>query len=238
MQDTNTKQNSKKDFVNNVFNSVFKKYDLMNDIMSFGIHRLWKENLIDWLQPKLNSKLIDMAAGTGDITKIYIERTKFTGHATLVDQNVEMLNESKKKVGHYKNINFLCASAELVPLENSSFDYYIISFGIRNVTDIKKTLKEAYRLLKPGGRFMCLEFSKINNEIIDKFYSVYSNLIQHIGKLVAGDKKPYEYLIQSIRDFYNQEQLLDLMKEARFINNEYRNLTTGVTAIHSGWKKK
>jgi demethylmenaquinone methyltransferase/2-methoxy-6-polyprenyl-1,4-benzoquinol methylase len=238
MQDTNTKQNLKKDLVNSVFNSVFKKYDIMNDIMSFGIHRLWKENLIDWLQPKLNSKLIDMAAGTGDVTKIFIERIRFTGHATLVDQNTEMLNESKKKVGHYKNINFLCASAELVPLEDSSFDYYIISFGIRNVTDIKKTLKEAYRLLKPGGRFMCLEFSKINNEIIDKFYSVYSNLIPQIGKLVAGDKKPYEYLIQSIRDFYNQEQLLDLLKEARFINNEYRNLTTGVAAIHSGWKKK
>ena len=188
MQDTNTKQNSKKDFVNNVFNSVFKKYDLMNDIMSFGIHRLWKQNLIDWLQPKLNSKLIDMCAGTGDVTKIFIERTKFTGHATLVDQNTEMLNESKKKVGHYNKINFLCASAELVPLEDSSFDYYIISFGIRNVTDIKKTLKEAYRLLKPGGRFMCLEFSNINNEIIDKFYSVYSNLIPHIGKLVADRK--------------------------------------------------
>ena len=238
MQDTNTKQNSKKDFVNTVFNSVFKKYDLMNDIMSFGIHRLWKGNLIDWLQPKLNSKLIDMAAGTGDVSRIYIERTKFTGHATLVDQNPEMLNEGKKKIGHHKNINFLCASAELVPLKDSSFDYYIISFGIRNVTDIKKTLKEAYRLLKPGGRFMCLEFSKINNEIIDKFYSLYSNLIPHIGKLVAGDEKPYEYLIQSIKDFYNQEQLLDLMKEAKFINNEYRNLTTGVAAIHSGWKKQ
>ena len=238
MQDTNTKQNSKKDFVNTVFNSVFKKYDLMNDIMSFGIHRLWKGNLIDWLQPKLNSKLIDMAAGTGDVSRIYIERTKFTGQATLVDQNPEMLNEGKKKIGHHKNINFLCASAELVPLKDSSFDYYIISFGIRNVTDIKKTLKEAYRLLKPGGRFMCLEFSKINNEIIDKFYSLYSNLIPHIGKLVAGDEKPYEYLIQSIKDFYNQEQLLDLMKEAKFINNEYRNLTTGVAAIHSGWKKQ
>ncbi len=238
MQDTNTKQNSKKDFVNTVFNSVFKKYDLMNDIMSFGIHRLWKGNLIDWLQPKLNSKLIDMAAGTGDVSRIYIERTKFTGQATLVDQNPEMLNEGKKKIGHHKNINFLCASAELVPLKDSSFDYYIISFGIRNVTDIKKTLKEAYRLLKPGGRFMCLEFSKINNEIIDKFYSFYSNLIPHIGKLVAGDEKPYEYLIQSIKDFYNQEQLLDLMKEAKFINNEYRNLTTGVAAIHSGWKKQ
>ena len=238
MQDTNTKQNSKKDFVNTVFNSVFKKYDLMNDIMSFGIHRLWKGNLIDWLQPKLNSKLIDMAAGTGDVSRIYIERTKFTGQATLVDQNPEMLNEGKKKIGHHKNINFLCASAELVPLKDSSFDYYIISFGIRNVTDIKKTLKEAYRLLRPGGRFMCLEFSKINNEIIDKFYSFYSNLIPHIGKLVAGDEKPYEYLIQSIKDFYNQEQLLDLMKEAKFINNEYRNLTTGVAAIHSGWKKQ
>ena len=238
MQDTNTKQNSKKDFVNTVFNSVFKKYDLMNDIMSFGIHRLWKGNLIDWLQPKLNSKLIDMAAGTGDVSRIYIERTKFTGQATLVDQNPEMLNEGKKKIGHHKNINFLCASAELVPLKDSSFDYYIISFGIRNVTDIKKTLKEAYRLLKPCGRFMCLEFSKINNEIIDKFYSLYSNLIPHIGKLVAGDEKPYEYLIQSIKDFYNQEQLLDLMKEAKFINNEYRNLKTGVAAIHSGWKKQ
>jgi demethylmenaquinone methyltransferase/2-methoxy-6-polyprenyl-1,4-benzoquinol methylase len=179
-----------------------------------------------------------MAAGTGDVSRIYIERTKFTGHATLVDQNPEMLNEGKKKIGYHKNINFLCASAELVPLKDSSFDYYIISFGIRNVTDIKKTLKEAYRLLRPGGRFMCLEFSKINNEIIDKFYSLYSNLIPHIGKLVAGDKKPYEYLIQSIKDFYNQEQLLDLMKEAKFINNEYRNLTTGVAAIHSGWKKQ
>jgi len=236
MQDTNTKQNSKKGFVNTVFNSVFKKYDLMNDIMSFGIHRLWKGNLIDWLQPKLNSKLIDMAAGTGDVSRIYIERTKFTGHATLVDQNPEMLNEGKKKIGYHKNINFLCASAELVPLKDSSFDYYIISFGIRNVTDIKKTLKEAYRLLRPGGRFMCLEFSKINNEIIDKFYSLYSNLIPHIGKLVAGDKKPYEYLIQSIKDFYNQDQLINLMKEAKFINSEYRNLTTGVAAIHSGWK--
>ena len=238
MLDTNTKQNSKKDFVNTVFNSVFKKYDLMNDIMSFGIHRLLKGNLIDLLQPKLNSKLIDMAAGTGDVSRIYIERTKFTGQATLVDHNPEMLNEGKKKIGHHKNINFLCASAEQVPLKDSSFDYYIISFGIRNVTDIKKTLKEAYRLLKPGGRFMCLEFSKINNEIIDKFYSLYSNLIPHIGKLVAGDKRPYEYLIQSIKDFYNQEQLLDLMKEAKFINNEYRNLTTGVAAIHSGWKKQ
>jgi len=168
MQDTNAKQNSKKDFVNNVFNSVFKKYDLMNDIMSFGVHRLWKSNLIDWMQPKLNSKLIDMAAGTGDMTKLFIERTNLTGRAMMVDQNIEMLNEGKKKLEHYKNIDSLCASAEQVPLKDSSFDYYIISFGIRNVTDIKKTLNEAYRLLKPGGRFMCLEFSKINNEIIDK----------------------------------------------------------------------
>ena len=236
MQDTNTKQNSKKDFVNTVFNSVFKKYDLMNDIMSFGIHRLWKSNLIDWMQPKLNSKLIDMAAGTGDMTKLFIERIKLTGQATMVDQNIEMLNEGKKKLEHYKNINSLCASAEQVPLKDSSFDYYIISFGMRNVTDIKKTLSEAYRLLKPGGRFMCLEFSKINNEIIDKFYSIYSSFIPHIGQAVAGDKKPYEYLIQSIKDFYNQEQLLSLMKEAKFINTEYRNLTTGVAAIHSGWK--
>ena len=112
----------------------------------------------------------------------------------------------KKKLEHYKNINSLCASAEQVPLKDSSFDYYIISFGIRNVTDIKKTLSEAYRLLKPGGRFMCLEFSKINNEIIDKFYSIYLSFIPHIGQAVAGDKKPYEYLIQSIKDFYNQEQ--------------------------------
>jgi demethylmenaquinone methyltransferase/2-methoxy-6-polyprenyl-1,4-benzoquinol methylase len=220
MQDTNAKQNSKKDFVNNVFNSVFKKYDLMNDIMSFGVHRLWKSNLIDWMQPKLNSKLIDMAAGTGDMTKLFIERTNLTGQAMMVDQNIDSL----------------CASAEQVPLKDCSFDYYIISFGIRNVTDIKKTLNEAYRLLKPGGRFMCLEFSKINNEIIDKFYSIYSSFIPHIGQAVAGDKKPYEYLIQSIKDFYNQDQLLNLMKEAKFINTEYRNLTTGVAAIHSGWK--
>jgi demethylmenaquinone methyltransferase/2-methoxy-6-polyprenyl-1,4-benzoquinol methylase len=232
MQDTNTK----KDFVNTVFNSVFKKYDLMNDIMSFGIHRLWKGNLIDWLQPKKNSKLIDMAAGTGDMTKIYLERINFIGESLMVDQNFEMLHEGKKKLNHYKNVNYLCAKAESIPLPDSTFDYYIISFGIRNVTDIKKTLSEAYRVLKPGGRFMCLEFSKINNEIIDKFYSIYSSFIPHIGQLIAGDRKPYEYLIQSIKDFYSQEELLNFMKESKFKNTEYRNLTTGVAAIHSGWK--
>ena len=232
MQDTN----SKKDLVNKVFNSVFKKYDVMNDIMSFGIHRLWKSNLIDWLQPKTNSKLIDMAAGTGDITKIYLERINFEGHSLMVDQNSEMLNEGKKKLSRYKNIDYLCAKAEDIPAKESSFDYYTISFGIRNVSDIKKTLSEAYRVLKPGGRFMCLEFSKINNEVINKFYSIYSKFIPQIGQLVAGDKKPYEYLVQSIKDFYDQEQLLALMKEAKFAHTEYRNLTTGVAAIHSGWK--
>ena len=123
--------NSKKDLVNTVFNSVFKKYDIMNDIMSFGIHRLWKNNLIDWLQPKINSKLIDMAAGTGDITKAYLERINFEGHSLMVDQNSEMLNTGKKKLNRYKNIDYLCAKAEDIPIKDSSFDYYAISFGIK-----------------------------------------------------------------------------------------------------------
>ena len=237
MKNANTKQDSKKDFVNNVFDSVFDKYDLMNDIMSFGIHRLWKRNLIDWLQPKKNSHLIDMAAGTGDLTKLYLERTNFDSKSCMVDQNFEMLNKGKKKLKLYKNIDYFCAKAEDIPVKDSSFDYYIISFGIRNVSNIKKALKESFRVLKPGGRFMCLEFSKVNNEFVDYCYSKFSDLIPTIGKIVTGKKEPYEYLIQSIKEFYNQKELKELIKEADFSNIEYRNLATGIAAIHSAWKK-
>ena len=142
----------------------------------------------------------------------------------------------KSKLRKFKNIEWLNASAENIPVKESSFDYYSISYGIRNVTDINATLQEAFRILKPGGRFMCLEFSKINNEILNSIYRQYSKVIPHIGKLIVGSEEPYKYLVESIEDFYSQEQLVELMIKNGFSNVEYRNVSNGISAIHSGWK--
>ena len=189
------------------------------------------------LQPKTNSKLIDMAAGTGDITKIYLERINFEGHSLMVDQNSEMLNEGKKKLSRYKNIDYLCAKAEDIPAKESSFDYYTISFGIRNVSDIKKTLSEAYRVLKPGGRFMCLEFSEVEVPVLKQFYDFYSfNVIPGLGKLLANDSESYQYLVESIRQFPKQKEFASLIEDAGFKCVTYTNLTGGMVAVHSGFK--
>ena len=222
--------------VNKVFQDVFDKYDLMNDVMSLGIHRFWKKNLIYWLNPQKNTRLIDMASGTGDIAKLYLDKTNFKGYVYCVDANKDMLNLNKKKLKKNPNVKWFCNSAEKLPFKDNYFDYYTISFGIRNVNNIKNTLKEAYRVIKPGGRFLCLEFSKVRNEILNKFYKTYSKSIPKIGKFVLGKSEPYEYLVNSIEEFYSQEEFFKLIKEQNFNNVSFRNLNGGIVAIHSAWK--
>ena len=226
----------KSKLVNSVFSSVYKKYDLMNDIMSFGVHRLWKQKFIEWMNPLSDSRLIDVASGTGDIAKLFSKRNNNSSQIFCVEPNAGMFEEGKKNLKDFTNIKWIKAHAEKLPLKDNFFDFYTISYGIRNVTDINKTLSEAYRVLKPGGRFMCLEFSKVDNEIINFFYKKYSNTIPIIGKYIAGTSQPYKYLINSIDQFYNQNQLIELMVNNGFSNTEYRNLSNGVSAIHSGWK--
>ena len=226
----------KNKLVNSVFSDVHKKYDLMNDIMSLGIHRSWKEKFIDWMNPQSETKLIDVASGTGDIAKLFLDETKTSGQITCVEPNIQMLNQGKKKLRKYENIKWINAPAEKIPIKDNTFDYYSISYGIRNVSDINIVLKEALRVLKPGGRFMCLEFSKIDNELLNYLYKQYSKTIPLIGKLIVGSDKPYKYLIESIEDFYNQEQLAKLILDNGFSNVKYRNVSNGISAIHSGWK--
>ena len=226
----------KSKLVNSVFSKVHHKYDLMNDIMSFGIHRVWKEKFIDWMNPLQNTKLIDVASGTGDIAQLYLNKLDNLGRALCLEPNDQMLKQGKTKLKNYKNIKWINAQAENIPINDNTFDYYTISFGIRNVSDINLTLKEAFRVLKPGGRFMCLEFSKINNELLNFLYKNYSKSLPYIGKFIVGSEKPYKYLIESIDKFLNQKQLAELMIKNGFKNVEFRNVTSGVSAIHSGWK--
>ena len=222
--------------VKKVFQDVFDKYDLMNDLMSLGIHRLWKKNFMHWLNPQKNTKLIDVASGTGDIAKLYLNKINYKGLVCCVDANKSMLDLNKRKFKVNDNIKWFCNSAEKLPFKSNHFDYYTISFGIRNVSNLNNTLKEAYRVLKPGGRFLCLEFSKVKNEILDKFYKAYSKSIPQIGKFIVDKSEPYEYLINSIEEFYSQEEFFKKIKKQNFVNISYRNLSGGIVAIHSAWK--
>ena len=222
--------------VTKIFQDVFDKYDLMNDLMSLGIHRLWKKNFINWLNPQENTILIDVASGTGDIANLYLNKINYKGSVCCVDENKEMLDLSKKKIEKNANVKWFCNSAEKLPFKNNYFDYYTISFGIRNVSNINNALKEAYRVLKPGGRFLCLEFSKVKNEILNRFYKIYSKSIPQIGKLIVGKSEPYEYLVNSIEEFDSQDEFFKKIKKQNFINVSYRNLSGGIVAIHSAWK--
>ena len=226
----------RKGLVQGVFNKVFDKYDTMNDFMSLGAHRIWKKNLILSLNPSKDKKLIDVACGTGDIAKLYVNSTNEEAHILCVDPNINMINSSKKRLNNFKNIKWSLSSAEKLKVKSNSYDFYTISFGLRNTKNIKKSLDEAFRVLKPGGKFVCLEFSKIENKNFHRFYKKYSKIIPSIGKFVVGDNKPYEYLVQSIENFINQEELLELMKNSNFKKCKYRNLSGGIVAIHSGWK--
>ena len=227
---------NKKGKVQNVFNKVYDKYDLMNDFMSIGIHRLWKKDMINWMAPFPKKKLIDMACGTGDVGKLFLESTSYEGKVLFVDPNSKMIKKGIARLKKHKNISWKKGSAEKIPVPNNCFDYYCISFGLRNTKNINKSLKEAYRVLKPGGRFLCLEFSKVENEILNTFYKMYSKTIPVMGKIILKNSKPYEYLINSIDEFYSQEKLLELLNKQNFTNTSYRNLSAGIVAIHSAWK--
>jgi len=227
---------SKEMIVSKVFQDVYKKYDLMNDIMSLGIHRLWKKSFIDWLNPQKNTKLIDVASGTGDIAKLFLKKVNHKSHVYCIDENKNMLKLNKKKININNNIKWFCANAEKLPFKENQFDYYTISFGIRNVSNIDKALNEAYRVLKPGGRFLCLEFSKVKNELINNLYNIYSKSIPKVGEFIVGKAEPYEYLINSIERFYSQDEFFKKIKKQKFVNISYRNLSGGIVAIHSAWK--
>ena len=220
-----------------VFNVVANKYDLMNDVMSVGTHRYWKECMIDWLTPFPGMKIIDVAGGTGDVSFRFLKRVNGQGEAVVCDPNNTMIEYGKRKNQFSENIEWITAPSEKLPFENESFDAYLVSFGVRNFDDIKKALDEAHRVLKIGGRFICLEFSKVQNQKLSKLYSVYSKMIPIFGKIIVGDEKPYKYLTRTIENFPSQERFKRIIEESNFSNVEFRNLFNGVVAIHSGWKK-
>lgn len=225
--------------VQGVFNSVASKYDVMNDVMSMGIHRVWKDAMMDWLAPRAGQRLLDVAGGTGDISFRFLKRAGH-GHATVLDLTEPMLVEGRKRAeagAMAEQLDWVVGDAMNLPFEDNSFDVYTISFGIRNVTRPQEALNEAYRVLKPGGRLMVLEFSQLPNAGMQWAYDRYSfNVIPKMGQLIANDSESYQYLVESIRKFPDQETFLGMVKEAGFENAKYRNLTMGVAALHSGWK--
>ena len=227
---------NRKGLVQNVFDKVYDQYDLMNDFMSFGIHRLWKKNMLNMMNPSRNQKIIDVACGTGDIAKLFLENVNKFSKITCVDPNKGMINKGKEKLSKYKNLSWIIAPAEKLPIKDNSFDFYTISFGLRNTKNLDKSLAEAYRILKPGGRFLCLEFSKIQNSGLNFIYKNYSKIIPTIGKFIVGENEPYEYLVKSIENFINQNELIDLIEKQNFKKCTYRNLSGGIVSIHSGWK--
>ncbi len=225
--------------VRGVFGSVASKYDVMNDVMSMGIHRIWKDAMMDWLAPRAGTRLLDVAGGTGDISFRYLKRAGYA-HATVLDLTEPMLIEGRKRAEAEQMagmLDWVVGDAMALPFEDSTFDVYTISFGIRNVTRPQEALNEAYRVLKPGGRLMVLEFSQIPNPGMQWAYDRYSfNVIPTMGKIIANDRDSYQYLVESIRKFPDQETFLGMVRDAGFDQAKYRNLSLGIAALHSGWK--
>ena len=225
--------------VQGVFNSVASKYDVMNDVMSLGVHRIWKDMMMDWLAPRSDQKLLDVAGGTGDIAFRFLKRSGF-GHATVLDLTSSMLTEGQNRAEAEQMVNqidWVVGDAMHLPFEDNVFDVYTISFGIRNVTRPQEALEEAYRVLKPGGRIMVLEFSQIPVPLGQWFYDRYSfNFIPKMGEIITNDRHSYQYLVESIRKFPDQETFLGMIKSAGCENAKYRNLSLGIACLHSGWK--
>jgi demethylmenaquinone methyltransferase / 2-methoxy-6-polyprenyl-1,4-benzoquinol methylase len=236
-------ENERQGLVNRVFASVAERYDLMNDLMSGGLHRLWKDDLIVALNPPRGDqpfRLLDVAGGTGDVAIRYARAAGPNTSAVLCDISPEMIEVGKRRVtaAHLDaRITFAQGNAEALPFPDKSFDAYTIAFGIRNVTHIDAALAEAFRVLKTGGRFLCLEFSEVQVPILDRLYDFHSfEVIPRLGKLAAGDADSYRYLVESIRKFPAQTRFAEMIEAAGFERVSFRNLTGGIAAIHSGWK--
>jgi len=232
----------KEGLVREVFSSVARRYDLMNDLMSGGIHRLWKDAMVEWLDPRPGQSFLDVAGGTGDIAfRIADSARKRGGEAEIVvcDINADMLGEGVRRAetrGEHA-ISWICGDAEKLPVPDASVDAYTIAFGIRNVTHIDQALKEARRVLKPGGRFLCLEFSRVEAPGLDALYDVYSmSVLPRLGQMVAGDAEAYRYLAESIRRFPPQKEFARMIEKAGLSRVKVRNLTGGIAAMHSAWR--
>jgi len=232
-------EDAKAGMVHGVFSRVASKYDIMNDLMSMGIHRVWKDAMMDWLAPRPGQRLLDVAGGTGDVAFRFLKRAPGAS-ATVCDMTESMLIEGQKRAeaeDMADRLSWVVGDAMALPFEDNSFDVYTISFGIRNVTRIADALREAYRVLRPGGRLMVLEFSQIPNDMMQAVYDAYSfNVIPVMGQIVANDRDSYQYLVESIRKFPNQEIFASMIREVGFEQVKYRNLTMGIAALHSGWK--
>jgi demethylmenaquinone methyltransferase/2-methoxy-6-polyprenyl-1,4-benzoquinol methylase len=232
-------ESEKAGMVHGVFTRVANRYDVMNDLMSVGIHRLWKDAMMDWLAPRPGQKLLDVAGGTGDIAFRFLARAK-SGHATVCDLTESMLIEGRKRAEAENladSLDWIVGDAMALPFPDNSFDVYTISFGIRNVTRIADALSEAFRVLRPGGRLMVLEFSQMPNPAMQWAYDRYSfNVIPLMGQIVANDRDSYQYLVESIRKFPDQDRFAAMISDAGFEQVKYRNLSMGIAALHSGWK--
>jgi demethylmenaquinone methyltransferase/2-methoxy-6-polyprenyl-1,4-benzoquinol methylase len=235
-------EEQKEELVGQVFTSVANRYDLMNDLMSGGVHRLWKDAFVDWLNPQPGMRVLDVAGGTGDVAVRIAKRAKARGgeaEIVICDINAAMLNEGLKRSDVLSNgtIRWVCGNAECLPVSDASVDAYTIAFGIRNVTHIDQALSEARRVLRPGGRFMCLEFSKVEAPILDTLYDQYSfAVLPRIGKVVANDPDAYRYLVESIRKFPPQAQFAKMIEKAGLSQVKVRNFMGGIAAMHSGWR--
>jgi demethylmenaquinone methyltransferase/2-methoxy-6-polyprenyl-1,4-benzoquinol methylase len=232
----------KQSLVNDVFHSVASRYDLMNDLMSFGLHRAWKDALVAKVRPSLHRPFahVDVAGGTGDVAFRVAKAGGPLTQVTVVDVNGDMLSVGEKRAAKRPfspRLTFVEGDAEALPLPDARFDTYTIAFGIRNVPRIENALREAYRVLKRGGRFLCLEFSRVDLPVMDRLYDAYSfAAIPPIGKAVTGDGGAYRYLVESIRKFPPPERFAEMIGEAGFARVEFTRLSGGIVAIHSGWK--
>ena len=236
-------ESERQGLVNEVFARVADRYDLMNDVMSGGLHRLWKDDLVNWLMPPRSAapwRHLDVAGGTGDVALRVIRASGPNATSVICDISGEMLAAGRRRMERLpegEQISFAQGNAEALPLPDRSVDAYTIAFGIRNVTHIDRALAEAYRVLKPGGRFLCLEFSQVQVPLLDNLYDTWSfRAIPRLGKLIAGDEESYRYLVESIRRFPNQDRFKAMIAAAGFERVQYRNLSGGIAALHSGWR--